>query len=263
MNIPTQEPTTCINPLVVLTTGEPRTTTLAIAEGMAVEHKAVIQLVRTYQTDLEEFGPLAFEMAKGKALPQGGFAKATEYVLLNEQHATLIMTYMKNTEIARTFKKRLVKAFYELAHAQRDPHAILRDPTAMRGLLLGYTEKVLELQAENAVLAPKAAISDLIAASNDLFGFRQAAKILNISENKFRIYLIESGWIYYLSKRLTGTAKAIKKGYLDVRMKTLPHAVGDEPKIVTEMYFTAKGIHKLAEIFHITPTLPATKGGVQ
>ena len=144
--------------------------------------------------------------------------------------------------------------FIECERLAKDPMALLNDPTTMRGLLLGYTEKVLELQAENAVLAPKAAISDLIAASNDLFGFRQAAKILNISENKFRIYLIESGWIYYLSKRLTGTAKAIKKGYLDVRMKTLPHAVGDEPKIVTEMYFTAKGVHRLAEIFHITPT---------
>ena len=36
----------------------------------------------------EEFGPLAFETRKGKALPQGGFAKATEYALLNEQQAT-------------------------------------------------------------------------------------------------------------------------------------------------------------------------------
>lgn len=52
-----------------------------------------------------EFGPVGFEIRKGKALPQGGFAKPTEIALLNEQQATLLTTYMKNTEIDRGFEK--------------------------------------------------------------------------------------------------------------------------------------------------------------
>lgn len=110
-----------VNPLVVVSDGIPLTSSFAIADGTANQHKNVIELVRTYQLDLEEFGPLAFETRKGKALPQGGFAKATEVALLNEQQATLIMTYMKNTAIVREFKKRLVKAFYELAQNRISP----------------------------------------------------------------------------------------------------------------------------------------------
>lgn len=34
----------------------------------------------------EEFGPLTFKTLRGKALPQGGFAKATTYAILNERH---------------------------------------------------------------------------------------------------------------------------------------------------------------------------------
>jgi len=49
--------------IVSIKSGEAVTTSLAIAEGTDVEHKAVIQLVRTYQDDLEEFGRVTFEMA--------------------------------------------------------------------------------------------------------------------------------------------------------------------------------------------------------
>lgn len=49
--------------LVTINNGEVRTTTLAIAEGTGNQHKAVIQLVRTYQADLEQFGLVTFEMA--------------------------------------------------------------------------------------------------------------------------------------------------------------------------------------------------------
>lgn len=42
--------------------GQPVTTTLAITEGTGNEHRAVLQLARTYLSDLEEFGRVAFEM---------------------------------------------------------------------------------------------------------------------------------------------------------------------------------------------------------
>ncbi|MPW29298.1 hypothetical protein F9L16_09830 [Agarivorans sp. B2Z047] len=68
------------------------TTSINIAEGVGNPHKSVIQLIRSNEPDLSEFGPIAFEMRKGKPLPQGGFGKATEYALLNEQQATLLLT---------------------------------------------------------------------------------------------------------------------------------------------------------------------------
>jgi phage regulator Rha-like protein len=40
--------------------------------------------------------------------------KQAKTYFLNEQQATLLLTYLRNSEIVREFKKALVKAFYEL-----------------------------------------------------------------------------------------------------------------------------------------------------
>lgn len=90
------------------------TTSLLVAKGVQVEHRAVLQLIRKYIPDFETFGSLNFETVKGKALPQGGFAKSTEIAILNEPQTTLLLTFFKNTEIVRKFKVALVQKFYEL-----------------------------------------------------------------------------------------------------------------------------------------------------
>ncbi|RPA64893.1 hypothetical protein EF294_07365 [Gordonia oryzae] len=95
-------------------TGKPFTTSLIVASGTEVEHASVIKLIRNNLADFEEFGPIGFEIQKGRALPQGGFAKATEYATLNEAQATLLLTYMRNSDIVRQFKKRLVAGFYTM-----------------------------------------------------------------------------------------------------------------------------------------------------
>lgn len=107
--------------LVTLIQQEPRTDTLVIARETKVAHKAVIQLVRNYISDLEEFGVVAFqiansafEMANSKRSNQG---RPTEYATLNEPQSMLIMTYMKNTAIVRDFKKRLIREFMRMKQA--------------------------------------------------------------------------------------------------------------------------------------------------
>ncbi len=97
------------------------TTSLIVAEHCELAHKQVIALVRKYQSDFEELGPLAFETRKGEALPQGGFAKATEYALLNEDQATYLITLFRNTTIVRRFKLALVKAFRKAINALNSP----------------------------------------------------------------------------------------------------------------------------------------------
>ena len=94
--------------IVVLVNGSALTTTEAIATGTQVQHKNVLDLVRAYASDLMEFGDVAFE---SRLNPQGS---PTEYALLNEQQATLLITYMRNTDIVRSFKKRLVRDFWAL-----------------------------------------------------------------------------------------------------------------------------------------------------
>ncbi len=104
-------------PLVALLDQEPLAATDALAEGVSLSHASVIKLVRKHKASLERFGPLRFEIRKGAALPQGGFAKGTEVAHLNEQQSTLLISMMKNTAIVVDCKVRLVEEFYRMRTA--------------------------------------------------------------------------------------------------------------------------------------------------
>lgn len=112
-------------PVVFLTDGVPSVTSLAIAEGAEVEHKATLQLVRRYLSDLKEFGRVTFEM---RPFATEGGPQSREVAILNEPQTTLLFTYMKNSAVVRSFKKRLVREFYALAHAARSKALAPPDP---------------------------------------------------------------------------------------------------------------------------------------
>lgn len=84
------------------------------SEGLAYlsdnEHRAVRQLIRRHKDDLESFGVLTFKMSK--PTKKGGRPKTTYY--LNEQQATLLTTFMRNSENVRKFKRKLVKEFFRM-----------------------------------------------------------------------------------------------------------------------------------------------------
>ena len=77
--------------------------------GVSVEH--VRQLTDKHKGQLERFGILGFENSKldGRGRPH----KIWHY---NEQQATLLITFMRNTDAVVEFKSNLVAAFY----SQRD-----------------------------------------------------------------------------------------------------------------------------------------------
>lgn len=89
---------------------EPYTTSLVIAEFAKIEHRAVRQLIRKYKDDLDNFGKTTFYMSK---ITKGRGRKSKIY-RLNEQQATLIITYLDNTEPVRKFKQQLVHQFYSM-----------------------------------------------------------------------------------------------------------------------------------------------------
>lgn len=102
-------------PLVSVVGGEPLASSLVIARGMKARHKSVIQLIRQHAGVLQEFGPLAFEMRVVKR-PQGGGAP-TEYAMLNEQQAALLISLMRNSEEVVAFKVHLIREFYRMRDA--------------------------------------------------------------------------------------------------------------------------------------------------
>lgn len=88
------------------------TTSDVIANYAEVEPRAIRQLIRQYTSDLEEFGVLTFEMSKPVKGSKGGRPRMV--YRLNEQQATLLITYLGNTAPVRAFKKELVHQFYSM-----------------------------------------------------------------------------------------------------------------------------------------------------
>ncbi|EAK2875019.1 phage regulatory protein [Campylobacter coli] len=77
-----------------------------------VDINSIQKLIRNYKQDLECFGKLGFELQK--------IAKTNKKIyFLNEQQATLLLTYMKNSESVRNAKKVLVFAFYQMKEKLR------------------------------------------------------------------------------------------------------------------------------------------------
>lgn len=68
---------------------EARVDSRMLADHLGIHHKNVLAMIDAHNHRFEKFGPLPFKTRKGDALPQGGFAKATRYALLNEDQALL------------------------------------------------------------------------------------------------------------------------------------------------------------------------------
>ncbi|MBQ3162176.1 MAG: Rha family transcriptional regulator [Oscillospiraceae bacterium] len=90
---------------------EPYTTSLIVADCAEIKHHTIQVLISKYENDLSELGTLSFEM---RACPHKTGAALEKIYHLNEQQATLLITYMKNTEPVRKFKKALVKGFFAM-----------------------------------------------------------------------------------------------------------------------------------------------------
>lgn len=91
---------------------EPYTTDEVIAKYSESKEESVKRLIRTHKEDLEDFGIMRFEIRKPQKGSKGGRPKKT--YLLNEEQATLLITYLDNTEPVRRFKKALVRQFYDM-----------------------------------------------------------------------------------------------------------------------------------------------------
>ena len=97
--------------LVYYTNGvskEPFTLSTVIAECAKVQHRTVQRLIKKHKKSLERFGKVRFQITPSNS---GQNIKAYE---LNEPQATLLITFMRNTDKVIEFKENLVKAFYEL-----------------------------------------------------------------------------------------------------------------------------------------------------
>ena len=100
---------------------EPYTLSSIIAECAEVKHRHLKILLNKHRADFEKFGKVTFKIS-----PSEAGQNVRDYIL-NEQQATLLITYLRNTEPVKEFKTNLVKAFFEM----RDEVAVFRYQRAL------------------------------------------------------------------------------------------------------------------------------------
>lgn len=233
--------------LVVIIDGNAVTTTTVIAEGTSNEHASVIALVRKYLSDMEDFGLVDF-----KSQSTGG--RPTEYAVLNEQQSTLLLTYMRNSEVVRAFKKRLVKRFWEMTDQLRSSFHIPQSlPEALRlAADLAEEKKALEQKVEQD--APKVEVYERISDAEGSMCLRDAAKTLQIQPSKLNAWLQANGWIY---KRVgkggwLAYQDKIQSGHLIHKSTPYIDETNGENRVSEQVRVTPKGLTRIAELLDKT-----------
>lgn len=131
-----------------------------------------------------------------------------------------------------------------------DPTQLLNDPAAMRGLLLTYTEKVIALEEEKKVLAPKAAALDRISTADGYLCITDSAKALQIRPKDLFSWMSENWWIY---RRAGGSGwisyqQRIKQGLLSHKITVVERSDGTQ-KTCEQVLVTPKGLARLSQVF--------------
>lgn len=97
--------------LVYLKRDDAFTDSMVIANGTGNQHNSVMRLIKKQRAQLEKFGKIEFMDLKSKN-PNGG--RPIKYCTLNEPQATLLVTFLDNTDAVVEFKTELVRQFFEM-----------------------------------------------------------------------------------------------------------------------------------------------------
>jgi anti-repressor protein len=265
--------------LVIVRGNDLVATTLAIAAGTANTHEAVVKLVRTHQQDFEEFGLVRFEIEPRKPGQHGG--GDTEYALLNEDQATLLITYMRNNVIVRKFKVALVREFSNMrkqlaaAVSTRAIPDFMNPATAARAWAdeVEAKERAIaeaeqeaaqrkQLQHQIAEQAPAVAGFDRIANADGAMCVTDAAKTLQMQPHKLRDALLEMKWMYRRQGKggYVAYQDKIHTGYLKHKVGNYKDPETGENKTNPQVVVTSKGLAQLSKLLG-TSTRPAPGAG--
>jgi len=152
--------------------------------------------------------------------------------LLNEQQATLVMTYQRNTEQVKAFKLALVKSFFIMAKELAGKQVPQSLPDALRAYA-AEVEAREALAAKVAADAPKVLFADSVATSNTTILIGDLAKILRgngvpVGANRLFAQLREDGFL--IRRQGTDwnmpTQRSMELGLFKVKETVVTHSDG-------------------------------------
>jgi len=155
--------------------------------------------------------------------------------------------------ISPAFNLKVIRTFDAVVTGRMqpiDPMAALSDPSALRGLLLGYSEKVIVLEAENqSMRVDVQALNQLTKADGSLC-ITDAAKALGKGQKELHKWLSAHDWIYKRngSTHWLGYSDKEKSGYIEHKVTEVSRPDGTA-KITEQVRITPKGLAKLAKTF--------------
>lgn len=145
-------------------------------------------------------------------------------------------------------RRSVIEHIKKLQAKTAKPAMDLNNPEFLRQALLGYTEKVIELEHKVQVLEPKANALDQIAETSSSFCIRDAAKTVGVPEKKFIQFLMNQSWIYRAkdgSNTLCAYSKRLAQKVMTEKV-TRVIETSKGPQVFTQARITSKGLTRLA-----------------
>lgn len=145
-------------------------------------------------------------------------------------------------------RRSVIEHIKKLQAKTAKPAMDLNNPEFLRQALLGYTEKVIELEYKVQVLEPKANALDQIAETSSSFCIRDAAKTVGVPEKKFIQFLMNQSWIYRAkdgSNTLCAYSKRLAQKVMTEKV-TRVIETSKGPQVFTQARITSKGLTRLA-----------------
>lgn len=182
-------------------------------------------------------------------IEQYGFIEQTDYVTFsqNGEKGRPTVEYAISLDMAKELSmvernekgKQARQYFIECERRAKqsvvDPVAILNDPAAMRGLLLSYSEKVIELQGRIEADKPKTDFYNSYINADGLYTLQNAGRALNARPNLFVRFLKEK-YMFYQGTALVPRVQYIQMGLFEVKSEIV------DDKARPRSFMTAKGL---------------------
>lgn len=238
------------NPIVFTKDGEVFANSRDVASFFGKQHGHVMRDIDSLITSEPKLGLSTFGQTKYVEAQNGQAYRSYD---MGRDGFTLIAMGFTGSK-ALKWKLRYIEAFNAMEAELRriatsGPTIDLNDPGALRGLLLTYSEKAMELERQVKELLPSQEALNRLAQAEGSFCITDAAKALQMRPSDLFNWLRQNGWIYKRvgSAHDLGYSSKTQTGLLEHKVTTVLRADGSE-KVTEQVRITAKGLTKLATV---------------